>query len=146
MACSNRFRPFVRSRVSFDAPARLALKPRPRPVFAKKKSPESGIDADFRVFLLIARTVALVITVYANYLLSVALNEKSWTDPFLTSKQQEGEIAFVFGSATERGSGAARRAMGFLTRWLAGKMEDPAKRQADFEKHMTTTVAKCEEM
>jgi len=42
----------------------------------------------------------------------------------------------VFGSATERGSGAARRAMGFLTRWLAGKMEDPAKRQADFEKHM----------
>jgi|TARA_B100001142_G_C13809675_1_gene452246 hypothetical protein len=79
-------------------------------------------------------------------LLIVALNEKSGTDPFLTSKQQEGEIALVFGSATERGSGAARRAMGFLTRWLAGKMEDPAKRQADFEKHMTTTVAKCEEM
>ena len=48
--------------------------------------------------------------------------------------------------STERGSGAARRAMGFLTRWLAGKMEDPAKRQADFEKHMTTTMAKCEEM
>ena len=83
--------------------------------------------------------------VYDYYLLSVALNEKSWTDPFLTSKQR-GEIALVFGSATERGSGAARRAMGFLTRWLAGKMEDPAKRQADFEKHMTTTVAKCEEM
>ena len=91
MACSNRFRPFVRSRVSFDAPARLALKPGPRPVFAKKKSPESGIDADFRVLLLIARTVALVITVYANYLLSVALNEKSWTDPFLTSKQRGGD-------------------------------------------------------
>ncbi|ACO67734.1 predicted protein [Micromonas commoda] len=36
--------------------------------------------------------------------------------------------------------------MGFLTRWLAGKMEDPAKRQADFEKHMTTTMAKCEEI
>ena len=48
--------------------------------------------------------------------------------------------------STERGSGAARRAMGFLTRWLAGKMEDPAKRQADFEKHMTTTMAKCEEV
>ena len=48
--------------------------------------------------------------------------------------------------STERGSGAARRAMGFLTRWLTGKMEDPAKRQADFEKHMTTTMAKCEEV
>lgn len=48
--------------------------------------------------------------------------------------------------STERSSGAARRAMGFLTRWLAGKMEDPAKRQADFEKHMTTTMAKCEEV
>ena len=55
------------------------------------------------------------------------------------------EETFRFHS-TERGSGAARRAMGFLTRWLAGKMEDPAKRQADFEKHMTTTMAKCEEM
>ena len=55
------------------------------------------------------------------------------------------ERCFRFHS-TERGSGAARRAMGFLTRWLAGKMEDPAKRQADFEKHMTTTMAKCEEM
>lgn len=87
--------------------------------------------------------------VYDDYLLCVVLNEKSWTDPFLTSKQRGGD-SFGFrqcnGGPTERGSGAARRAMGFLTRWLAGKMEDPAKRQADFEKHMTTTVAKCEEM
>ena len=45
---------------------------------------------------LIASTVALVIEVYADYLLGVVLNEKSWTDPFLTSKQQEGEIALVF--------------------------------------------------
>ena len=36
--------------------------------------------------------------------------------------------------------------MGWLTRFLASKMEDPAKRQADFEAHMRTTQAKCEEV
>jgi hypothetical protein len=36
--------------------------------------------------------------------------------------------------------------MGFLTRFLVSKMEDPAKRQADFEAHMVETVAKCEEV
>ena len=36
--------------------------------------------------------------------------------------------------------------MGWLTRFLASKMEDPAKRQADFEAHMVETTAKCEEV
>eukprot|EP00228_Micromonas_bravo_P005543 CAMPEP_0203004260 /NCGR_PEP_ID=MMETSP1401-20130829/2299_1 /ASSEMBLY_ACC=CAM_ASM_000894 /TAXON_ID=38833 /ORGANISM="Micromonas pusilla, Strain CCAC1681" /LENGTH=93 /DNA_ID=CAMNT_0049745865 /DNA_START=1 /DNA_END=282 /DNA_ORIENTATION=+ len=39
-----------------------------------------------------------------------------------------------------------RDAMGWLTRFLASKMEDPAKRQADFEAHMVETTAKCEEV
>lgn len=37
-------------------------------------------------------------------------------------------------------------AMGWLTRFLASKMEDPAKRQAEFESHMVRTQAKCEEV
>ena len=36
--------------------------------------------------------------------------------------------------------------MGFLTRWLVAKMEDPAKRQEAFENHMNKTLAKCAEM
>ena len=36
--------------------------------------------------------------------------------------------------------------MGWLTRFLASKMEDPGKRQADFEQHMVETTAKCEEV
>ena len=39
-----------------------------------------------------------------------------------------------------------RDTMGWLTRFLASKMEDPAKRQADFEAHMVETTAKCEEV
>lgn len=41
---------------------------------------------------------------------------------------------------------AATNTMGWLTRFLASKMEDPAKRQAEFEAHMRTTQAKCEEV
>ena len=65
-----------------------------------------------------------------------------------------GYIFLSFGSTSCRSAGIpsaravrpVRDTMGWLTRFLAGKMEDPAKRQADFEAHMVETTAKCEEV
>ena len=36
--------------------------------------------------------------------------------------------------------------MGFLTRWIAAKMEDPAEREEKWVKHMRETDAKCDEL
>ncbi|EEH52467.1 uncharacterized protein MICPUCDRAFT_53269 [Micromonas pusilla CCMP1545] len=38
------------------------------------------------------------------------------------------------------------RSMGFLTRWIASKMEDPAEREEKWVKHMRETDAKCDEL
>ena len=63
-----------------------------------------------------------------------------------------GEDGFSLSSVTFAGIPSARAVrpvrdtMGWLTRFLASKMEDPAKRQADFEAHMVETTAKCEEV
>ena len=48
--------------------------------------------------------------------------------------------------ASQKNLPAHSSVMGFLTRFLVSKMEDPAKRQEAFETHMNTTVAKCAEV
>ena len=65
---------------------------------------------------------------------------------FITFAGRLGRLAPSAGIPNARAVRPVRDTMGWLTRFLASKMEDPAKRQADFEAHMAETTAKCEEV
>ena len=73
---------------------------------------------------------------------------KRWEDGFfiITFAGRSGRLALPAGIPNARAVRPVRDTMGWLTRFLASKMEDPAKRQADFEAHMVETTAKCEEV